>query len=343
MDALFSAIIDETQPAGWTKRRQALLSELESKLGAAVVAYIASPQHPLASLIQQDIPLLVDLVTVARRHSDKVYLIIQSPGGDGHAAEKALQIYRGAFPDGFYVVIPQSAKSAATMISLGADSIVMGDSSELGPIDPQVQVPLPSGQVQLVPARAYLTAIETIRDRVRVDPTSIPVYYPILQQVKPEMIAMCADLLKFSEDFAKRWLPMGAMKGRTTPEIEATVRQLVAGGRFGLHGSVINHIDAKETLHLDVDYWPTTDDRWRILWEYYLRTIPLFLSNPANAKLFESTETSTAMAVQLIQMPNPGHPQPAGPPRGAPLVPPGPATPTPGVPRPSPSPAPRES
>ena len=38
----------------------------------------------------------------------------------------------------FVVVIPRRAKSAATLISLGANEIHMGPMSELGPIDPQI-------------------------------------------------------------------------------------------------------------------------------------------------------------------------------------------------------------
>jgi len=164
---MFSGIIDEMQAGGWTKKRQAVIKSLESRLGAPVVAYIASPQHPVAQLTQQDVPMFVDMMTGASKRSKKVYLVIQSPGGDGHAAEKIIQIYRNAFPEDFAVVIPQFAKSAATMLSLGADRIVMGDVSELGPIDPQIPMTTPAGQSRLIPARAYLSAINIIRERVK--------------------------------------------------------------------------------------------------------------------------------------------------------------------------------
>ena len=36
------------------------------------------------------------------------------------------------------MIVPDLAKSAATLMVLGADSILMSDTSELGPIDPQV-------------------------------------------------------------------------------------------------------------------------------------------------------------------------------------------------------------
>lgn len=39
---------------------------------------------------------------------------------------------------GFDAIIPRRAKSAATLLSLGADSIYMNDHAELGPLDFQV-------------------------------------------------------------------------------------------------------------------------------------------------------------------------------------------------------------
>ncbi len=320
---MFNSIIEETKPPGWAKKRQAILKKLEEKLGAPVATYIASPLHPLSSLIPQDVPLVLDMLNVARKRGKKVYLMVQSPGGDGHTAEKIIQICRTAFPEGFSVIVPQSAKSAATMLSLGADRIVMGEASELGPIDPQIQSVGPAGQPQLIPARAYLNAINIIREKVRADPSSIQIYFPVLQQLSPQMIGMCVDLIQFSEDFARRWLPVGAMNGRPPADVANTVSQLVAGGRYGLHGSVINREDATTALKLNVDFWPHDDERWSLVWEYYLRTIPAFMSNPAIAKLFETSETSANMAVQLMQMPSAGQPQPTPPvPRGGPTPPP---------------------
>lgn len=66
-------------------------------------------------------------------------LLLHSPGGSGEVAEKFVQMCRSCCTD-FRVIVPNFAKSAATMIALGADVIVMGDRSELGPIDPQYEI-----------------------------------------------------------------------------------------------------------------------------------------------------------------------------------------------------------
>src|ERR1700730_1527296 len=67
----------------------------------------------------------------------KIHLILHTLGGDPHAGYK-LAIFLQKRTSGFEVVIPVHAKSAGTLITLGATKIIMGDMAELGPLDMQV-------------------------------------------------------------------------------------------------------------------------------------------------------------------------------------------------------------
>ena len=66
-----------------------------------------------------------------------MFLLLHSSGGQ---IEPAYLISKCCKKQGakFVVAVPRLAKSAATLIALGADEIHMGIISELGPIDPQV-------------------------------------------------------------------------------------------------------------------------------------------------------------------------------------------------------------
>ena len=69
--------------------------------------------------------------------SSKVALVIDSNGGlaeDAFEIAKVLQRHCG----GFVAVVPRHAKSAATLLAMGADEILMGPFAELGPLDVQV-------------------------------------------------------------------------------------------------------------------------------------------------------------------------------------------------------------
>lgn len=67
-----------------------------------------------------------------------IFFIIDSRGGSIESAYLISKICRKLCANKFIVSIPRRAKSAATLISLGADEIHMGLMSELGPIDPQI-------------------------------------------------------------------------------------------------------------------------------------------------------------------------------------------------------------
>jgi hypothetical protein len=66
-----------------------------------------------------------------------IFLLIQSSGGSIEPAYLISKTCARLAKEKFVVGVPRKAKSAATLISLGAHEIHMGLMSELGPIDPQ--------------------------------------------------------------------------------------------------------------------------------------------------------------------------------------------------------------
>lgn len=76
----------------------------------------------------------------ARQELDEggpIALLLESPGGtapDAYGIARLLCRHAG----GFTAVIPSYAKSAATLLSLGASRIIMGIDAELGPLDAQL-------------------------------------------------------------------------------------------------------------------------------------------------------------------------------------------------------------
>ncbi|CAI8014650.1 Uncharacterized protein mlr3804 [Geodia barretti] len=70
--------------------------------------------------------------------SNGIAIVINSPGGSGLAAERMINLLRSYSGTGeYWAIVPGKAKSAATMVCLGASKILMGPASELGPVDPQ--------------------------------------------------------------------------------------------------------------------------------------------------------------------------------------------------------------
>lgn len=73
------------------------------------------------------------------KNKDKdVLLILSTTGGQIEPAYLISKCCKEYSKEKFIVVIPRRAKSAGTLLALGADEIHMGSMSQLGPIDPQI-------------------------------------------------------------------------------------------------------------------------------------------------------------------------------------------------------------
>jgi Periplasmic serine proteases (ClpP class) len=66
----------------------------------------------------------------------ELVLILHSPGGQIEPTQAIVDYLRQKF-ENITVIVPDAAMSAATLIALAADKILMGSHSNLGPIDPQ--------------------------------------------------------------------------------------------------------------------------------------------------------------------------------------------------------------
>lgn len=121
-------------PAGMETKT--LIQKIEKARKSKVITYITSDrQGPISAKVAMDV---IPLVSNQLRKIGKVKnldLFLYSTGGDTMVPWRLVSMIR-EYCDKFSVIIPYKAHSAATMIALGADEIVMSDLSELSPIDP---------------------------------------------------------------------------------------------------------------------------------------------------------------------------------------------------------------
>jgi len=74
------------------------------------------------------------------KQCDKLDIIIDSGGGNIHAAYNLAMLLRKYSKKELNFIIPRWAKSAATLLVCGGDYIYMTPVAELGPLDPQIEV-----------------------------------------------------------------------------------------------------------------------------------------------------------------------------------------------------------
>lgn len=115
---------------------QETIKKIEQKRGSRVITYITSDrQGPVNARVAMDIIPIISGQLRKIGKQEKIDLVLYSAGGDTMVPWRLVSMIR-EYCDKFSVIIPYKAHSAATMISLGADEIVMSDMSELSPIDP---------------------------------------------------------------------------------------------------------------------------------------------------------------------------------------------------------------
>lgn len=319
---IFRNVIDPNS----AMQRQEIIKSIQQKLNAKLIVYTASPFHPVPSIMTHDIPLFEDLL---RSVSDfkKGYLMINSPGGDANAAEKLLMMCRRRFTEEFNVIVPDYAKSAATLIALGSDKILMGYLAELGPIDPQLQTsPMPRGEV--IPARSFIDGLDIIRKKIKDDGDPVEMYLSMLAQIRPEVLAICQRSIDDSKALAEKWLKNYMLKDNHT-QATLVAEWLSTGEKYKSHGKVIDYEEAKNVLKLNVEKIDENSELWSEIWELYCRSISQLQRGRDAAKLFESDSVSLTMNIRVMVQAPPPLPQPPTPPpqRAPPPSPPTPPTP----------------
>lgn len=296
------------------QRRERLIEKLEEALTERyqapnrVLAYVFRLGHPRAQINSADISSLEQTLTSVSG-AEQINLILHSQGGDGTIVEKIVAMCR-AHCSGerrkFRVVVPNIAKSAATLITLGADKIIMGYCSELGPIDPQIPVTV-SGIFQSVSAQSFVDARDNLLDAILKATSKKKPTVGYLQQLAGLNIPFtveCSNWINFSKKTAVALLSRYMLRERIPQakqrkrEAEEIAEKLLSKKLFPVHGQFIDGRTARDELHLEVELLDREDPIWTLIWEYYCRceiqmNIPVpQLPNMVKIKLFESRQVS---------------------------------------------------
>jgi hypothetical protein len=119
-----------------------LIKQLEGLRKSRVITYLTSDQtnSPFNAKMALDlVPYLYGHLKHIGR-TERLDLYVYSQGGDTMVPWRIITLVR-EFCDHLGILIPYKAHSAATLLALGADEIVMGEMGELSPIDPTIGTP----------------------------------------------------------------------------------------------------------------------------------------------------------------------------------------------------------
>ncbi len=254
----------------------------------------------------------------------KVDILIHSPGGFAEPTETIVEEIRRKF--GFVrFIVPSFAKSAATMMVMAGDQILMDEDAELGPIDPQM-----STRNGNVAADAIRQQLKKASEEILGDPRKAQVWFPILQMLGPGLLAQCDNASKLSTDLVTAWLskymfrglPDGSAKAQAVAEFLSDHPSFLSHGRRVTLEQLQGRGVAATNLRNDAALY-------RSVWELYCAIDVILTNTPAYKIFFNSARVgmmrNNVQAAQFnvpmgIRLPFPGLPMP-GPVPANPLPP----------------------
>lgn len=228
----------------------------------------------------------------------KILFVVNSPGGDPLVAEKIIKLLSEYSENDYWVLVPDTAKSAATMICFGSNKIILSPISELGPIDLQV----PRSNNVLIPAYSIITAYDKLMEtgiNLKKDQTVDPILHQ-LQGFDPSEIEYFRQVNELSADIAKKVLKKCMMKKVSATNIAKVINIFLDPTQSKTHGrpiyfSDIEKVDKKG--YFKIQCINTIDEIWQQIMEYHLRVIThMRVSNAV--KLIESEENSLIASQQ---------------------------------------------
>jgi len=268
--------------------RRNLIEQVEQITKRKLIVYFANISHPQSTIGKDDIEPFQEMIYDCIKSKKKgIDLFLQSGGGDIDSAEKIVTLIRRQVQT-LRVIVAERAKSAATLIALASDEIVMGDTSELGPIDPQIVIPTPTGHM-MYPAQSFLDGLRRIMDETQQVGMLNPVYYPILSNLNPALIDFCVKAIERSKQFARNWLEQYMCK-QDPSKAEQIASQLCDAQRYASHGAVIDWKEA-EALGLKVRYVPPTNQLWEAIWRLHT-SYEVFVRRQQIPKVYETSRVS---------------------------------------------------
>jgi hypothetical protein len=292
--------------------RRRYLRALNERTGRAAIVYATAWLEHKPGMTDDQVAITLGDVqgfmeacsNVEERELD---LFLHSPGGSAEAAESIVEYLRTRF-DHIRVVVPVAAMSAATMVTLAADEILMGAHSQLGPIDPQFTIFTPEGP-RSAPGQAIKDQFDLAKRECQ-DPANIGAWLPILRSYAPGLLAQCDHQRRLAEEYAARWLERYMFAGdpEATAKAIATASWFSNFGEFLSHGRRVSREDAR-AQNLNVIDLEADDDLQDAMLSVHHGVAHTLSGTPA-AKLIENHKgrawIQMSQVVQVVQ--GPGQP-----------------------------------
>lgn len=236
--------------------RLPVIAEIERLRSSRVLCYLTSLRpNVLANISEDAVRVMFDhLLALPSRPVPRLDLYLCSNGGSAVLPWRIVTLLR-EFAREVNVLVPYRAYSAATMIALGADQIVMHPFAELGPIDPTVSNdfnPVDQGNrrlgISVEDVRAYIDFIKTTVGITHEDEL-VHMIQALIDKVHPLALGNVERFLSQTRMTARKIMKTH-MSDADEHQIDTIVETMVS--KLYFHGHPINRVEARTDLRLKV-------------------------------------------------------------------------------------------
>lgn len=236
--------------------RQKLIESYEQEYNCRLVIIFSS-------IFPQSIVLFEELIYDADLSQD-LHVMLATPGGDGETAVRLIRVAQSRCKE-LTLIVPDQAKSAGTIFALGAHHILMGPTSDLGPIDPQFQM-----GSSLVSAKDIISSVEAAEEAIKSNPAVYPLYASLLGDVTGIMVEQARSALDRSGDLMKEAL--SSQPDRDEKQVEELCNKLQQPliKEPKSHAAILGVEDALR-LGLPVKQLDPASDQWQTIWRLWVK------------------------------------------------------------------------
>ena len=256
--------------------RQGLILQYEAKYSCCLIVVIDA-------IFPASVTLFEDLIYDADPGID-LHLLLYSPGGDGETAVRLVRAAQARCRE-LTVIVPDIAKSAATLLAMGAHHILMAPASDLGPIDPQF---IMGGN--LVAAKDIIAAVDDAAQKVQDAPDTYPLYASLLSSVDALDVQKSRSALDRTEDLLSEALRSNPDRGEElVTELSGRLKEpLITRPRT--HAALFGAEDARK-VGLPVQDVDLQGEQWQLIWRLWAKYYHLGAVGSA-ARFYEGRRSS---------------------------------------------------
>jgi hypothetical protein len=287
-----------------------LMTEIEHLRESKVVCYLTSLRPNFGAAMSDDaVRVMFDqMLLLSQRPIPKLDIFLCSNGGAGTVPWRLISLFR-EYANKVAVLLPYRAYSAATLLALGADEIVMHPFAEMGPIDPTVTNeynPIEAGTnrrlgISVEDVKAYIAFIKSTVG-IHHEDELVKTIEILAQKVHPLALGNVERFLSQSRMIAGKILRTHMQDESTQHAIDEIIENLAS--KLYFHGHPINRREARNELKLKVMENPPAALETAI-WKLYED----FETDLENQKIFDPmSEIFRATPVPVPTVPQPGMP-----------------------------------